>query len=108
MQNSQILNDLVTFLRSKNVSEEEIKKITEEITSAASGKLLGEMMTTLPKEDLEMLDKITDESQRTADMRDLVYTKTGKSMDSYLIQYTDTIAEEVYKEARLRFSADKV
>lgn len=104
MQNSQVLNDLVTFLRSKAVPEEEIKKVAEEITSAASGKLLGEMMTTLPKEDLEVLDKITDESQRTAKMRDLVYEKTGKSMDSYLIQYTDAIAEEVFKEARLKFA----
>lgn len=85
------------------MSNEEVKKISEEITAAASGKFYAEIMTGLPEEDLKALDQITDETQATAKIRDLVYDKTGKSMDQILTQYTDALAEEVYKDARLRY-----
>ncbi len=104
MLNSQILNDLVTFLRSKNVLEEEIKKVTEEITNAASGRFYAEFMENLPEEELKNLDQINDDSQASAKIRDLVYDKTGKSVDQIISEYTDATATEVLKEARVRYS----
>lgn len=98
-----MLNELVNFLRSRKVSEDEVKKIVEEITDAAAGKFYAEAIGGLSEEELNTLDQIEDRERAEAKIRDLVYDKTGKSVDQIMAQYTDAIAEEVYKDARLRY-----
>jgi len=93
----------VAFLVSREVSTQELEKIVADINAAAAGKFYTEMAAAFSEEESKELDQCVDQEQADAKLRDLVYEKTGKNADLIMAQYTDTIAEEVYKEARLRY-----
>lgn len=100
---SPFLKELTVFLISRGVSNQEIEKIITGINAAAAGKFYTEIVANLTEEESKELDQCVDQEQANAKLRDFVYEKTGKNADFLMAQYIDAIAEEVYKEARLRY-----
>ncbi len=104
LPHSPKLDELVAFLREKKVFEEEIKAVVETITKTVSAKFYADMITNFSQDEMKELDTITDEAQAAGKVSDLFKNHTGKTQQEVMQTYFDTVAEEVFKEAKIKYT----
>lgn len=87
------IQEVTEILRKEGMSEEEIQKILEDITKAATVKLQSEMIANLTEEDLAAIDKCSSQEEANYEIRTRFYNRSGKNADSIMQEFLATFAQ---------------
>ncbi|MEK7605730.1 MAG: hypothetical protein AAB478_04405 [Patescibacteria group bacterium] len=92
------INELITFLQQKGLTQEEIATECENLTWQASDKFHEELMSILIPEDKQAIDAIGDDLEAEAEMKRRYVARTAKDPQDVMRDILTQQAKQVMRE----------
>lgn len=89
---------VLEILKKEGISQDDLQKLAEDITKAASVKFYTEMIGALTEEDLAEIEKCTTQEEANMEIRTRFAQRTGENPDKLMQEFLDKFAGGFLKE----------
>lgn len=98
MDQNNKFGQVLKILKEQNYSEEDIVKITTNLSKLSFSRLYSQAMLSFTPEDLQMIEGCTSDELADEKIRDLYTLRTGKNPNKEARQFLEIFSDEFLKQ----------
>ncbi len=92
------VQQVIAILSEKGWTDEQISQLVTEISKASFNNFYTKALAALSEEDLDLIDKMTDEAEAQVKIKELYKLRTGSDADEEAAAFADAYAQGMLDE----------